>query len=259
MSAVCGVPKAGCSCEDSDDAWCPAEGGLLSGERLRIAIADGATEALLSRQWAQLLVRAFCEQTGVSLAVEELLAVAYPAWKTWRQGYLRERHAKNRPIQWFEEPGLAAGAFAAFCGLELSEREHSASGEWSAIAVGDCCFFHVRGDRLVRCFPIQESSEFTNHPALISSNPTGNTLLSKTVSSARGAWEPGDRMLLMSDALAAWFLKEVESGHLPWDELSSLVVQREEGGAIFMAWLDKLRRAHAIRNDDVSLVALYLL
>jgi hypothetical protein len=67
-----------------------------------------------------------------------------------------------------------------------------------------------------------------------------------------GAWDPGDAFYLMTDALACWFMREVEEGRMPWGVLRDL----DTSGEIkpFREWVGDLRMDRAIRNDDVTLL-----
>ena len=58
-----------------------------------------------------------------------------------------------------------------------------------------------------------------------------------------------DRLLLMTDALAHWFLVEAEMGRRPWAALARLTTPEQ-----FAAFIDCLRAGGALRNDDVTLV-----
>jgi hypothetical protein len=60
---------------------------------------------------------------------------------------------------------------------------------------------------------------------------------------------PEDTFLLMTDALAHWFLMQHEAGSKPWVALDKLCTQ--EDFALFIA---HLRQERAIRNDDTSLL-----
>ncbi len=61
----------------------------------------------------------------------------------------------------------------------------------------------------------------------------------------------------MSDALAEWFLLRWEVDEKPWEELevflNPMVVEES-----FDDWIADLRRLGQIRNDDVSLVGVWL-
>ena len=66
---------------------------------------------------------------------------------------------------------------------------------------------------------------------------------------AEGDCAPGDLFLLMTDALAQWFLASWEHGAIPWAELVKL-----EGEDAFGKFVLPLRQEGRLRNDDTTLV-----
>ena len=60
----------------------------------------------------------------------------------------------------------------------------------------------------------------------------------------------------MTDALAQWFLQQAETAQRPWELLDALR-DAADGGATFSAWIAALRDARQIRNDDVTLMAVW--
>ena len=68
---------------------------------------------------------------------------------------------------------------------------------------------------------------------------------------ARGRWRPGDRFLLMTDALAQWFLRRNEQGERPAAEIAELLGAADPAAA-FADWIERMR-AQDLRNDDVTL------
>jgi hypothetical protein len=205
---------------------------------------------MLSGQWAQILVRAFCRSGGAPETLGPLLERAYQSWRGWKEHYLAWR-AEHRPVQWFEEPGLERGAFSTLLGLTLGERDPRR--RWQVLALGDSCLFQVRSGALLTAFPIEASADFGSRPYLIASNPAHNAALLDHVRHTRQDWEPGDRFYLMTDALAQWFLSRVEAGETPWDALDADALS---SSAAFAAWIGALRADHALRNDDVTVLAI---
>ena len=74
---------------------------------------------------------------------------------------------------------------------------------------------------------------------------------------AHGACRSGDHYLLMTDALANWFLRESESGNKPWEEIAR-VLDGTEPEAVFPAWVERLRDHGGLHNDDVTLILIDL-
>ena len=234
------VPRAGSSVAQYEDAFYPTTDGPRHARRLRFAVADGASESMLAGLWAALLVRTWCKARRRSLP--QILELAKGAWDVELAAYLEDRDRTERPIQWFEEPGLERGAFATLLGVAFSTRSPS-NGVWEATSVGDSCLFQVREGELLSAFPLKSSSEFDNTPKLVPSRTEP-----PPAESERGDWRTGDTFFLATDAVAAWFLRSYERGGAPWDELAGL------GAVQFPEWAAARRADRTMRNDDATVV-----
>lgn len=254
------LPKAGNSAAEYEDAhfigrWKPQSAAQPA--RVGIAIADGATEGMLSRQWANLLVRRYVRRLPGDTELTGWLSETLQTWQHEKQNYLRQRERNNKPVQWYEEPGLEAGAFAALLGFVLCPANGGRTRSpqpwtWNAVAVGDCFLAQVRNGSCLGMFPFDASSALNNRPFLLSSNPARNGGIAERFVFAQGEALPGDRFYLMTDALAGWFLRAVEQGAAPWQELS--LFRGASAAPDFAAWTLALRSAHKMRNDDVTLL-----
>ncbi len=105
-------------------------------------------------------------------------------------------------------------------------------------------------------FPKLSSSGFEGHPVLLSSNPLWNTALLNTHHSylVEGTWMPGDGFLLLTDALAAWFVRETEKGNTPMLSLEENFLFPADRQAKFAAWVSGLRASGEIKDDDTSII-----
>lgn len=233
--------KAGNSASEYEDASWPAESILNREENLRVAVADGATETVYSGLWARLLVRAYGKRRMTNETARLHLTKAAQVW---------ERAIACKPLPWYAEEKVRAGAYAALVGLELS-RDDGGCGSWSALACGDSCFFQLRSDKVIQSFPITRSEEFSNAPLLLGSHPQVRGL--EGIRITNGRWQEGDCFYLMSDALASWFLTRCEAGEVPWQWLRNVIFAKEPS---FGEWIASLRRERAIKNDDCTLIGL---
>jgi hypothetical protein len=224
---VC-LPKQGHSADEYEDAFAadPAGG--------RFAVADGASESSFAGLWARLLVEGFVRPSP------HWLEAARRAWAAEVDG---------RPLAWYGEAKRDEGAFATFLGLLVED------GRWRALAVGDTCLFQVRQDRLIEAFPVPRAEDFDNRPRLLGSRPAADARR-EPHAEGRGDWQPGDHLLLMTDALAHWFLRGHEAGERPWKELMGLPAG-SAANAAFAGWVED-RRRRDLRNDDVTLVLITL-
>jgi hypothetical protein len=235
------LAKAGNAPADYEDAFAG------DGRRGRFAVADGASEASFAGPWARLLARGFVAAAG----------------KPWRDldwlAPLRQRWAEEvdgLPLPWYAEAKREQGAFAALVGLAFQAPKEGKPGVWRAVAVGDCCLFRTRKGRLLRAFPLTRAEDFGNQPRLLGSRP-GRAGGEGRPERAAGRWHPGERFLLMSDALAQWFLRRTEEGHAPCADVAALLAEPDPEAA-FAGWVEE-RRRQGLRNDDLTLLAIDLL
>lgn len=247
------APKSGNAPEEYEDASSPDEAPAGDVERFRAAVADGATESMLSGPWARELTETWCDVGGPAQredAPPRFVRLAQRGFAGWRVEYLEGRAARAKPVQWFEEPGLEAGAFATFLGLDLAERGRG-EGAWTAYAIGDCGLFHLRGGALARAFPIGSSAEFGSTPDLVGSRDDRAAEGTARAQALAGTFAPGDVFALATDAVAAWLLKEDEEGRPPWATLAKL---RQGDRDAFLAEVAGARADGRMRNDDVTLL-----
>jgi Protein phosphatase 2C len=230
-------PKSGNSVEEYEDAWAHRQTRTPAG--LRVAVADGATESSFAKLWAVLLAESYVRS---ELAGAEFLARLQPARRLWR------RRLAGRPLPWFASEKAGQGAFAAFLGLQIDAHTN----RWTALAVGDCCLMQVddvgEGMRVLTAFPLQESSQFTMSPYLIGSRSDGEPPHER-IQISKGSLRDGDMLLLATDAVAAWLLKQHEAGRPLWKWLYRKL-RTPESFAAMVAY----GRKHGLRNDDFTLV-----
>lgn len=120
--------------------------------------------------------------------------------------------------------------------------------------MGDACLFHTRGEALLQATPLDHSRGFTHTFWLLGSPHQSALLLEKKLQRARGSLQPGDALWLMTDALAHWFLGEIEHARSPVPWLESVLI--DVGACAFADWIESRRQSGTLRNDDVTLVAL---
>jgi hypothetical protein len=229
------LPKRGNAPEEYEDAFAsdPALG--------RYAVADGATESSFAREWAKLLVDEFVK------AGDGWLARLPDLQKRWLAGL------PPGPYPWYAEAKVREGAFATFLGLTVGSSPDDSHCHWQAVAVGDACLFHTRGDELLAAFPLDRSEAFTSMPRLLGSRTAAASDREKHVVRRQGKAQPGDRLWLMTDALAHCCLRDHEQGRRPWPQAESLLAV-PEADPRFAGWIEGLRDARRLRNDDVTLL-----
>ncbi|HZY90833.1 MAG TPA: protein phosphatase 2C domain-containing protein [Gemmataceae bacterium] len=234
------VPRRGHTAEECQDAVAGAP------DRSRFAVADGASESADAGLWARLLVEDFVASPARHLAWSSWLPPLQARWAAEADALL-----PGGALPWYLEERAREGAFATFLGVAV---EDSA---WHALAVGDSCLFQLRGGALLRSFPLQRADEFGSTPWLIGSRPPGAEVAYEHGQRAEGDWQAGDRLWLMTDALAQWFLRQAEEGGRPWETLGQVLAEAAPDEA-FAAWVGVARALGQLRNDDVTLAAVNL-
>jgi hypothetical protein len=229
------VPRRESRVEECEDACAVAP------ERGRFAVADGAAESAYSGLWARLLVEEFVRGDQDLPTWPDWIA---PLQKRWIDAVRLPPGAD--PLPWYLEERYDQGAFATFLGVSLN-----AAG-WQALAVGDSCLFHVRQGQLLTSFPLTHSSQFSNSPWLVGSRTSPEEVPRRRGVWVSGDWQPGDRLLLMTDALSRWFLASMEAGERPWRMLEELLDGADEQ---FAEQVEHWRAEKTLRNDDTTLVA----
>ncbi len=230
------ISKQGNAADDYEDA---AAGNVANG---RFAVADGASEASFAAIWARLLVDCFVSHPGKPWHGLDWIS---PLRKQWAA------EVDSLPLPWYAEEKRDLGAFATFLGLAFRPSAVGPNGYWRALAIGDCSLFHTRGGRLSSAFPMKRSEDFDNRPQLVRSR--GLDAADCKHLHAHGRWQSQDRFLLMTDALAQWFLLRLERGHDPLAEIAHLLTE-ETPEVAFVDWIADRRQKSELRNDDVTLI-----
>jgi hypothetical protein len=178
-------------------------------------------------------------------------------WAAWLPAAQEQwrREFQGRDLPYYTEAKLRQGTFATFLGLVLRMQEGPGVA-WDAVAVGDSCLFQTQGDLLIRSFPIASPERFNNSPWLVGSDTPAPVLEEKRSLRASGEGAPGDRLWMMTDALAHWFLREDKAGGRPWRQMETIL--QEPSPERFAAWIEGLRTAERLRNDDVTWLAIQL-
>ena len=251
--SIYSLPKRGLEAQENQDAYWPRlttrSQYLPESNRdscslpLVAAVADGATEGILSEIWARIVVaRSF--QLFPANDIEQLAATSGAAWRRYKQFKTRSGKSLTHLPAWLEEPSLAQGAFSTVAAIKFETDT-----TFKAVAVGDSCIFHVRENKLLHGWPLNTSSDFANRPYLIASEQTTETILRERVQSYVGTYTVGDTFFLMTDALSCWFLTRFEKGEKPWQPLSTV----DQGGS-FEALIRDWREKGEMKNDDVTLI-----
>lgn len=266
------VPKAGNTNQENEDAYAGPPDGELDGSTFTFALADGATSTLLSKNWAELITKSFTKIESKSTSedalirknlqydlwqsiylaeADQLIKQACFDWEQWLHHYFKNREMNGKPVQWYEEPGFASGAYSSLVQFKLLELPKTMNIYFEVLAIGDSCFFWLRNDKIM-AFPIESSKDFNNQPNLLSSNQKANKNILEYIRINRGRFQQEDRFYLMTDALAKWFLVEYETQKQPWLTINNLDTKDQKQP--FEEWINSLRANGQLFNDDVALI-----
>jgi hypothetical protein len=232
------LPKDGTPAREWED------GAAYSPRTGRFAVADGASTGVGSREWAYSLVASFVRDDALAER-----AVAEPhGFLPWvaavRAGF--DPHSPEFPPtqvpDWVRAAGDREGAHATFLGGVIDDHRVR------VVAVGDCCLFHLEpGAGTPRAFPIADAAGFGNQPLLISSRSDRDRALVAGIRHYRAAIQPGDVVLVASDALAAWLATNLDIADV-WQAIARI------GRDGFADLCRDLRATQRMRNDDVTLL-----
>jgi len=211
----------------------------------RFAVTDGATEAFDARNWARRLAQNWV-QTQSALTPE--------GFREWVATEGRELHDSwnGLSLSWYSEEKARTGSFAALVGVELDFKTDSPS--WKAIALGDSCLLHCRDGSLLKSLPLSRPENFNSAPVLVASDASMHETSMTSVVIDSGNCNNGDVLLLLSDAMACWFLERFEKGDLDPDQLWKTKKDHE-----LKQFFDDERLAGRMRNDDLAVLRLELI
>jgi serine/threonine protein phosphatase PrpC len=211
------------------------------------AICDGVASTLFSGKWASILAQAVVAERPSVSDREQL-----EAWlKKYREVW--SASVDESSLAWHQKPKMLEGAASTLLWIEFSSE--GAAGKVAkplrlrCYAIGDCCLFHIRKGQVLQSFPMQESAAFEANPQVIRS------VFKREDAVAFQAMEtqckPGDLVLLCTDAVAAWTMKQLEDGaDVDW------AAYWQMSGEDWQRWILGLRQNGLIRYDDSTAVLL---
>ena len=209
-------------------------------QNCRFAVADGATEAFDARSWAERLAHNWVRSDS---------ALTAETFQDWIAAEGIELHSSWNQLKlpWYAEEKARKGSFAAFIGVEIDLE--AAVPSWKAIALGDACLFQCRNGALLKSLPVSEAASFNSAPLLVASDPALYKSSAHALVIDSGACQNNDVLLLLSDAVAAWYLEHFEQSDF------SGVVESNDDSAI-AAFFENERNAGRMKNDDIALIRL---
>ncbi len=204
----------------------------------RAAIADGASEGIYCRVWADLL--------SAGVVADAPGPARLGGWVSDRRAEWRRRIDYPK-LNWSKQGKVdSTGAAATLLGLSVGPLTPAGGRVWRAVAVGDACLFWVRDGRLMLSFPLACGEQLGSAPDLL------RTLAGRREPNpltGGGVCRPGDLFLLATDAVAGHLFRLAEGGQ-PLARYADLSADgwRQEA--------TDLRRNGGMVNDDCTLLVL---
>ncbi len=217
------------------------DGAAYSRQSGWFAVADGASTGSSSREWAYALTSGFIRDRADG--VFEDGTTGFVDWVGRTRASFDPRSDEFRPSKapkWVQVAGSQRGAHATLLAGRIAD------GMVRAVAVGDCCLFLLRAGRLVESFPLAGPDDFGSSPDLVPSRPTNDDALASAVRRFDRKLDPGDVILVTSDALAEWLTAQA-GNQRAWQALSKI------GHTGFQLLCDDLRADAKMKNDDVTM------
>lgn len=234
------VPKLGLRFDECQDAVAIGRG------RRRFAVADGMTDSAMSGEWAQLLVHRFVESGHWDR--DSLRHLSSEVSNTWR-----DLVPPLEELPWWLATKIAdVGAHATIAVLDLDPAVRGRRGKaYRMVAIGDSCIFHLRRDRLISAHPYSHPDQFLHRPLGLGTVTGDDNARGVAGAQIRVAtWRRKDRFLIMSDALALYFLRAMGSTSACAREALPFARTQQS----FEAWVAGARASKLLRDDDTTLL-----
>lgn len=186
---VASIPKMGHSPSENEDA------AAFDLDRMRFAVADGATEGWESGAWSRHLAEHYLRRSPSPTDFADWLGAIRADWQPPGASGL---------AAWYTELKEEQGSFSTLLGLEFRKSRERTGLAWKAVSVGDSCLFIWRGNRFEVTFPCTSASDFGHRPSLV---PSSADRACPEPSWLAGWVEPADLYILATDAIARLLLE----------------------------------------------------
>ena len=120
------------------------------------------------------------------------------------------------------------------------------------MALGDACLVHQRHGGILLSLPISDPEQFGYHPRLVPSSLSRQAGLGNEATCASGIARPGDTFLLLTDAVAAWYLRRAQDMPEAVREFERLL--EDDAHDSLELFVAAERAEKRMRNDDVAAV-----
>lgn len=220
----------------------------ISTQNKAIAIADGVSQSLFPKVWADMLTEAYVSDMDFTLNDNEKVQTLRSRWKSYFVEELKRQQAANNPMVWKLENCFVEGksAGATFAGLRFSENKTI-----SYEILGDSCIVIIKDKKIQKLISSkEESDEFDNYPDYIDSSP--NIGQKGNVKQGSFSFEKGMEILLVTDALSD-LLNEICKSEEQEQDIIANLTENISDQKDFEEYIEELRDK-GMSNDDTTLV-----
>lgn len=242
-------PKDTNHASEYEDAYHVGKSGV-------VAVADGVSQGIFCRQWANLLVTEVCANPPSGCGDDQILTWLQPLREKWRDAI------DFGSLSWFQRKKLqeVGGAYSTLLwaqveAVPLADPDTANQFRLVAQAIGDCCMFVIRAGELVRKFPLNTTEDFEQSPQTFCSIHRA-TDPAYPLSSCEEICQDGDYVFLCSDALAKWIYQSLEAQRsVDWNQFWSM---SDDEWRNFVVNMRAAPEGDRMRVDDTTLVMLRL-
>ena len=209
----------------------------ISNDNARVVLCDGASESFDSRTWAELLANKFlCDPDIKSGWITDVLT-----------DYIEKFDYQQ--MSWSKQASFERGSFSTLLGVQYFFDESYVQ----ITGVGDTVAFLLCEGSMVDSYPYTHMDEFQLRPRLLSTKVEHNDFISSSdftyLHNKKWIIDKGRvyHLLIMTDAIAEWILRNSQPDDFLWDRLLSLS-QRNDLEELVLSE----RSASNMRIDDVT-------
>lgn len=213
----------------------------------RFAVSDGVSKSFLPQVWSSILTQAWITVDKIDNFPQEDLGEIFRQ----ERDRILELLDEDTRMDYEDLETKYKTASATFCGIEY----HKGVLKWAII--GDSCLFIMPDGEYPLC--ISSHSMPTDNEGHITPYFDNTPFQVFANGKVYGEWIRGERdfekgtLLLMSDAMSAWFINTHNDGHNPLDQLMALTDDES-----FEQWVDEQYRLGLLNSDDESVVIVQL-
>lgn len=221
----------------------PNEDSVRHSDRMGVyAVSDGASISYDSLSWSSILATRYVKEPVIT--------------KEWLQACAADfnRLHDRDTLPWMKQAAFDRGSFASLLGV----RHDIGRNVLQIDAVGDSLAVLCNGTQVVSTFPYGLAEQFNQSPLLLSSNPFANPFLTdKGLGEELSlSWDlsglTNPILLCMTDALGHWLLSRASEMQSAVTTLLDIRKKRQ-----FSRFVIEERKAHRLRRDDTTLLALW--